>query len=316
MAVDMGRSADDQARGRRLLPERARTTARYALRRARFTLLRALAAVCEPITTAGLVRAKRHAGILMFHRVAPEVRGAARLTWNVPPDLFRRQLAGLLRLGFEPWSLRDLLASLSSGREFPPRVFVVTFDDGYANVHDYAWPILRELNIPATVFLATHYLDQEAPFPFDDWPDIRAPNAPPDRWRPLTTAQIHAMLADPLIEFGCHTHMHRDYRGAPEAFAQDVAESIALLQARFGIEAPTFAFPFGAHDDVMVDIVRAAGACCALSTVRALTDPRTDPFRLGRFNVDEFETSATLSLKLDGWYERLKPRSLQQLPVH
>lgn len=282
-----------------------------ATRGAKFVCLRGLAAVCEPMTRAGLVRARRQIGILTYHRVAPEVPGAPRLTWNVTPDRFRRQLAGLLQLGFKPWSLQQLLRALAEGRALPPRTFVLTFDDGYANFHDYAWPILRELKIPVTMFLATHYLDQDSPFPFDDWSGKGEQGVPPDRWRPLTAAQVRAMMADPLIEFGSHTHTHRDCRDDPEIFSRDLADSIVSLRTQFGIEAPTFAFPFGAKNDAMVDIVRASGARCALSGKQTLIGTGADPFLLGRFHVDEFETSKTISLKLDGWYDwlRLRPDS-------
>jgi peptidoglycan/xylan/chitin deacetylase (PgdA/CDA1 family) len=285
---------------------------RHAMRGGKFMLLRGLAAVCEPMTRVGFVQSRKQVGILTFHRVVPEVPGAPRLTWNVPPDLFRRQLAGLLQLGFEPWSLQQLLRALAESRALPPRTFVVTFDDGYANFHDYAWPILRELKVPATVFLATHYLDQDTPFPFDDWSAKGAQGIPSDRWRPLSAAQIRAMMADPLIEFGSHSHMHTDCRDDPAIFSRDLAASVASLRTQFGIEAPTFAFPFGAHNDAMVAIVRASGARCALSGKRALIGVGADPYHLGRFNVDRFETSKTLSLKLDGWYEWLNLRPSSQ----
>ena len=51
----------------------------------------------------------------------------------------------------------------------PSNVFAVTFDDGYENNYLNALPILRELNVPATIFVATKYLDTDRPFPFDDW---------------------------------------------------------------------------------------------------------------------------------------------------
>jgi len=283
----------------------------YGLRSARFMLLRGLAAVCEPLTRAGLSASQGQVGVLTFHRVAPEAPNATPLTWNVSPELFERQLAGLLRLGFQPWSLRRLLSALADGRDLPQRSFAVTFDDGYANVHNYAWPILHKLKIPATVFLATNYVGQDSPFPFDDWSDKGRADVPADRWRPLSVTQVAAMLADPLIEFGSHTHTHRDYRGDPAGFARDLGESIAFLRSKFGITAPAFAFPFGASDEAMIEVVRRAGASCAFGGRFMLTRKDADPFRLGRFNVEEFETSKTLSLKLDGWYDRLKRRRIE-----
>lgn len=286
----------------------ANRTRERLLRRGKLVPLHVLAAICEPMTRLGLVKSLNRPGILMYHRVSPEVPDTAPLTWNVTPDRFRDQLLGLLQLGYEAWSLKRLLNALAEGRDLPRRAFVVTFDDGYANNHDYAWPILRELSIPATIFLATHYLDREEPFPFDDWRDKGKPGVPADRWRPLSRSQVDAMMNDPLIEFGCHTHLHRDYRDDPAAFANDLTASFAFLRTELGIEAPTFAFPFGLTNKEMLNVVRASGARCAVTTEATLTDASADPFLLGRFGVDEHESSKTLSFKLDGWYGWLKRR--------
>src|SRR5262249_43117596 len=91
-------------------------------------------------------------GILMYHRVTPLPQAVSRPTWNVTPERLRRQLGGLLDRGYRPWPLRKALEESRAGRPLAPMAFVVTFDDGYENVYHYAWPILRELGIPATIF--------------------------------------------------------------------------------------------------------------------------------------------------------------------
>ena len=127
-------------------------------------------------------------GVLTYHRVAPTNYPTAP-TWNVTPRRFRDQLRGLLRRGYSIFPLRKLLEMSAAGRPIPPRTFAVTFDDGYENVYTHAWPVLRGLAAPATVFVATAYLDADGPFPFDDWPAAGSPHIPAEAWRPLTTAQ-------------------------------------------------------------------------------------------------------------------------------
>src|SRR4051794_598190 len=114
-------------------------------------------------------RARSAVGILVYHRVAPVVRGLPLPSMNVPPERFREQLAGLLGRGFRFWPLRQVLDHHARGLEVPPRIVVVTFDDGFANVYTRAWPILRELQVPATVFVCTAFLDRNEAFPFDTW---------------------------------------------------------------------------------------------------------------------------------------------------
>lgn len=114
----------------------------------------------------------RHAnplGILTYHRVVDLVPGVADPEHNVTPKRLRHQLEGMLARGYEFWPLDRLLTAVRKGTELHDRIAVVTFDDGYESVYLNAFPVLKELKIPATVFVATSYLDGKEPFFFDDW---------------------------------------------------------------------------------------------------------------------------------------------------
>ena len=258
-------------------------------------------------------------GVLMYHRIARPGRGPAP-TWCVSPARFRAQLRGLHRRGYRALPLRQLLTRSAAGRPIPPRTFAVTFDDGYENVYAHAWPVLRDLGAPATVFLATAYLDSPGPFPFDDWPDAGSPAAPAESWRPLTTAQCAEMYAGGLVDLGCHTHTHANFRGRPDAFRRDVTQSVAVLRLRFGLGAPTFAFPFGIVDADLVEAARRAGVVCGLTAQADVVRPGADPFAWGRFHADESDDAATLAAKLDGWYSLARRAWLRWravgLPLH
>lgn len=245
-------------------------------------------------------RAGDSAGILTYHRVTPWKDAHASLpapTWNVTPERLRQQLAGLLDRGYRPVSLRHLL-----GGQVRPRSFAVTFDDGYEGVFRHAWPVLRELKVPATVFLATAYLDSDRALPFDDWELAGSPAVEPAAWRSLRTVQCEEMLGGGLIELGSHTHTHRVFRDQPESLGEDVAISLALLRDRFGLQAITFAFPYGLASDQLIEAVRAAGVVCALHTSPELVRPGSDPFTWGRFDVTQRDGPGVIATRLDGWY--------------
>jgi peptidoglycan/xylan/chitin deacetylase (PgdA/CDA1 family) len=247
-------------------------------------------------------RAGGTVGILTYHRVAPRAGGVPAPTWNVTPDRLQQQLGGLLARGYRPVPLREVLDRGQAGVAVPDGTFAVTFDDGYENVYRHAWPVLRELGVPATVFLSTAYLDSEAPFPFDDWPAAGSPQVDAEYWRPLTTAQCAEMMAGGLIELGSHTHTHRCFRGRPEALEQDVATSLEVLRIRFRVAEATFSFPFGIAEPELAAAARRAGVLCGLTTQQVLVRPGSDPFTWGRFNVAEGDSEATLAVKLDGWF--------------
>jgi peptidoglycan/xylan/chitin deacetylase (PgdA/CDA1 family) len=241
-------------------------------------------------------------GVLTYHRLALWAGHGPAPTWNVTPRRFREQLEGLRAHGYRPWPLRELLKLGRSGRAFPRRAFVVTFDDGYESVYRHAWPVLAELRVPASVFLATAYLDSAAPFPFDDWTEAGSELVPAGTWKPLTTSQCREMAADGLIELGSHTHTHEVFRDRPDALRQDLVKSAEVLRERFGVTEPTFAFPFGIAGPGLAEAARQAGMQCSLSTEAALVRRGSDPFTWGRFGIDDTDSAAAIAARLDGWY--------------
>lgn len=244
--------------------------------------------------------------ILMYHRITPRTEGLAAPTWNVPPERFHRQLSGLLSRGYRAWPLSRALACRESGEPIPSRTFVVTFDDGYENLYYHAWPILKSLRVPATVFVATGYLDADRPFPFDDWEAKACATVPVVSWKPLTRQHCAEMLDEGLIEIGSHTHSHADFHGQPEAFRADVERSLEVLREFFGIVRASFAFPFGYFSREMVEVSRAVGLKCALTAEPRLVLPNADPFSWGRFTVTDRDTACSLSLKFNCWYSAMR----------
>ncbi|WP_449429516.1 polysaccharide deacetylase family protein [Rhodanobacter umsongensis] len=126
----------------------------------------------------GLLRPLQHARlymrqdlrILAYHRVLtlPDARtfdfDLALISASV--ERFREQML-LLKRRFHPMGLSDVVAALDSGSRLPAHAVVVTFDDGYDDNYRVAYPILRELGIPATFFVSTGHIDNGKPFAYD-----------------------------------------------------------------------------------------------------------------------------------------------------
>ncbi len=139
-------------------------------------------------------------GILMYHHIAPHTPGFPPPTWNVTPERFHDQMSGLLAKGFTPWPLRKAIEYHHQGLPIPRNTFVLTFDDGYECFYSNAWPILKELQIPATVFVITGLLDADTPMPSGDWPAAGSRCVPASSWRPLTKKQCQELLSDGLVD--------------------------------------------------------------------------------------------------------------------
>jgi peptidoglycan/xylan/chitin deacetylase (PgdA/CDA1 family) len=252
-------------------------------------------------------RAGEALGIITYHRIAPHVPGLPWPLHNVTPDRFHEQLSGLLAAGFSFWSLRRVIDCHERGEPVPGRTVVVTFDDGFETVYHNAFPILRELRIPATIFVNTAYLDSDGPFPFDVWGVAYEKESAPEIYRPLTTAQCREMQASGWVDLGAHTHTHHDFRGRPDDFLVDLEINVSILRGRFGVSEVTFAFPYGSPHrgfagGELAEAAKRAGVCCALTTEAVSVDVRSDPFYWGRFNAFSWDSSATLAAKLKGWY--------------
>ena len=244
-------------------------------------------------------------GILMYHRVAENSKGVAAPTLNVTPQQFRNQLAGLLGRGFESWPLSKLVAAHLESRPVPANVFAVTYDDGYENNYVNALPILRELNVVATVFVTTKYLDSNQPFPFDAWSGAGSERTDPSAWRPLSTEQCREMLASGVIELGAHTHTHRRWLGREAEFVRDMRPCLDYMRNRLGVTCPTFAFPFGEFNARLVNAARQLDISCAVTVRQHRVHRDDDVFQWGRFHVGQSDTPAMLAAKLSGWHSIL-----------
>lgn len=105
------------------------------------------------------VRAARETTILAFHGLCesndPQVLDASL---HLPLNVFR-EVCAFLASNYRVIRLQDLVERLAAGQQPEPNTVVLTFDDGYASNFHLAWPVLREFHLPATIFLATGFVD-------------------------------------------------------------------------------------------------------------------------------------------------------------
>ena len=108
--------------------------------------------------------------ILAYHRVMdlpdPETFDFDLELISASPQQFRDQMQ-LLTKRFRPTRLTDVVVALDAGEVLPPDSVVVTFDDGYDDNYRIAYPILRELGVPATFFVSTGHIDSGRPYTYD-----------------------------------------------------------------------------------------------------------------------------------------------------
>lgn len=122
----------------------------------------------------GLIRAgrglwARSLTVINYHRIDdPYRKGFDSFKPNVSatPHNFDRQMDYLAKW-FNVVSLKEIVAWLDGHQSLPPYAALITFDDGYLDNYTAAFPILRQYNFPALIFLATGHIGTDAPFYWD-----------------------------------------------------------------------------------------------------------------------------------------------------
>ena len=181
--------------------------------------------------------------ILAYHRVAD-----ARDVLAVPSETFRAHMETLLGAGLRVLRLDAALELLAGPVDEP--CACVTFDDGYRDTLDLAAPILRELGIPATVFLPTAIIDGDQGF---DW----YRGAPPPA---LSWDDVRALIADGLIDVQSHSRTHARLPALDDAAArEEIAASKADIERRVPYAVSSFCYPAGLYSPRDARLVLEAG---------------------------------------------------------
>ena len=94
--------------------------------------------------------------ILALHRVVTDVQWSESLYKSMMITVGQfESLLGMISRNYHPVSLAAAVQQIREGKRFKPGTVVITFDDGYLDVYQHAYPLLRAYDIPATLFITT-----------------------------------------------------------------------------------------------------------------------------------------------------------------
>jgi len=164
---------------------------------------------------------------------------------------FGGHLRWLRSNGWQSVSLSRVAAALAGGPPLPSRAVAITFDDGYRDNFEHAWPLLRRFGFSATVFIVTGAVGGDSSF------DSGAGYEP----APMLAAGEIRLLRAGGIEFGSHTRTHPD--SLPQLSGEELRDELAGsrrdLEAILDAPVELFAYPHSRHDEPVEAAVVAAG---------------------------------------------------------
>jgi peptidoglycan/xylan/chitin deacetylase (PgdA/CDA1 family) len=163
---------------------------------------------------------------------------------------FERQLR-FLKNNYSVISIDSLCAN-SKIKAKPARPLAITFDDGYLDNYTQAYPLLKEFGVPATIFIATNFMDSKnCPLWEKNWFDERSM---------MSWTEVREM-ASQNISFGAHTKAHIVYGSQPseDVCYDEIGESKKILEEKLDVEITSFAFPEGRYNLSALNAAKMSG---------------------------------------------------------
>jgi peptidoglycan/xylan/chitin deacetylase (PgdA/CDA1 family) len=228
-------------------------------------------------------RPQRGIVVLCYHRVGRHTTSRV----DLPSWLFDEQMARLTA-GPGVLDIDRALEAMSGTAPSEPHGVVITFDDGTADFVEEALPILVRHQVPATLYVATDFVERGRPFPG---------GGSPVSWSGLADA-----VSTGFVTVGSHTHTHALLDRLPDvAVDEELDRSTSLIGERLGVETRHFAYPKALAGSPAADLaVRKRFASAALAGTRANPYGRTDPYRLARSPVQVDDGLTFFARKVSG----------------
>lgn len=219
--------------------------------------------------------------VLLYHHVKLNKPSddAIERGLTVLPKEFQAQLDYLARNHYHTVSAAALVRFLHSGGTLPPKPVVLTFDDGYKDIWQNAFPQLHRKKMTATFFIVPGFLGTP---------------------RYLTWSQVRYMSAR-AMDMEAHSMTHPDLTSlSPPRLKKEITQSGQVLQAHLHRSIKVFAYPYGAFNAGVIAAVLKAGYWGAFTTQSGWIARRDALPTLPRLHINQQDTLSIFSGILRG----------------
>jgi len=208
-------------------------------------------------------RAAESVPVLNYHQINDTAENAL----TVKVEQFDQQMQYLADNGYHAITPAEMIDCWEKGEQLPDKPVIITFDDGYIDNYDNAFPILKKYNLKATIFLISDYVG-------------RYPNY-------VTWDKAKEMQDSGLIDLESHTLSHVELTktdSQEETMKQLRGSSDALL---YHLKKPAYfiAYPCGSYDETVEQLTKEAGYRAAFTVNYGLASPDEQRFILDRIPI-------------------------------
>ncbi|WP_158618731.1 polysaccharide deacetylase family protein [Methylomusa anaerophila] len=187
--------------------------------------------------------------VLMYHSISNEPDNDAVIS----PKLFKEQMQFLYKNQYTPISLDQLYSYLNGGRDLPAKPVVITFDDGYRDTYEIAYPVLKQYGFISVLFIPASEIGQR-----------------------LSAAELAEMKAAGM-EIASHSYTHRDLStlSRQEQLAE-IVKSKEVLDRLLSQDTRHFCYPYSGYDPATLEILKEKGFKLAVTTTPGWARPGDD----------------------------------------
>ena len=203
--------------------------------------------------------------VLYYHSIEPSESNELILA----PERLREQLQYIKDAGYTTLTMREVYDHLVNNAPIPEKSILITFDDGYMDNYTYAYPLLKEFNMKATIFLMTVGVDEGFYISSDQMKE----------------------MSDYGIDIECHTINHvRLGELSYEEQLKEITESRDFIEKVTGKDVISIAYPYGNYNDDTLRAVQDAGYSLAFGISNGKANRTDNIFALNRIYVNSLET--------------------------
>ena len=235
--------------------------------------------------------------VVMYHRVINKSENEGIHGTYIYENIFREHMKYLKDNNFSVITFEDL-NNIGWRNRFDKnkKYIIITFDDGYVDNYELAFPILKEFNFKATIFLMGEST-------YNEW-DVKADG---EKSFPLMSVEMIKEMQDYGIEFGAHTFNHPKLNKlSNDEIKHQIVDVKKPLEEKIGREIITFAYPYGILNDYAKKMVEEAGYTFGVATDSGSVCLSDDLYQIRRIAIFPNTNLFSFKRKVKGNYNFIK----------